>query len=293
MKNMPFQYSVLRYIHDFETGEFLNVGFAMFSKEGQYFNVELTKKYKRITDTFPGADGKYIHWYLSRLQTKFDQFKKEFSSSQYDLYSYKSIQEILNSILPIGDSSLQFTQPQGGLTGNPDETFIDRFQRLVEFYFEEDPRPGKKDEKHIWGDYSKYLRKTNVIRHITKRTVSTPNENFEFEYTWKNGKVSIIEPLSFDLVESGTIKNKAHRILGRNFLINNSKDVSHLYYLISAPQSSDKSLQKAYIESKNILGQKFNNYKLELIEEDGFEDFGNFVTDTIQKLYPVEEETEQ
>ena len=41
---IPFQFKVLRYIHDSFTGEFLNIGLALYSQSAPYLQVKLLDK---------------------------------------------------------------------------------------------------------------------------------------------------------------------------------------------------------------------------------------------------------
>ena len=64
----PFQYAILRYIHDQGTEEFLNIGLAMYSQPENYFRAQVLTRYRRVTQTFPGASGKLYKGFVDRLQ---------------------------------------------------------------------------------------------------------------------------------------------------------------------------------------------------------------------------------
>lgn len=50
----PFQYAVLRYIHDPITEEFLNIGVVVYSRESRYLQTKISKRYGRVSQTFGG-----------------------------------------------------------------------------------------------------------------------------------------------------------------------------------------------------------------------------------------------
>jgi hypothetical protein len=86
---IPFQFKVLRYIHDSFTGEFLNVGLAFYAKNSPYFRVRLLHKYARITSAFPGADGEHYRQYVASLQSKFDHLAEKVNSQQSTLDAWQ------------------------------------------------------------------------------------------------------------------------------------------------------------------------------------------------------------
>ncbi len=46
MNEVPFQFAVLRYIHDPATQEFLNVGIVVYSKEARYIRAQVSSRYR-------------------------------------------------------------------------------------------------------------------------------------------------------------------------------------------------------------------------------------------------------
>ena len=54
---IPYSFCVLRYIHDGVTGEFVNIGVALFSADVPYLKSKCTIQYGRITRVFDRIDG--------------------------------------------------------------------------------------------------------------------------------------------------------------------------------------------------------------------------------------------
>ena len=54
---VAYSFSVLRYVHDAVTQEFVNVGVAVFSPEAKYLRALCTTSYSRITQVFQEIDG--------------------------------------------------------------------------------------------------------------------------------------------------------------------------------------------------------------------------------------------
>ena len=160
MNNLiPFQYSILRYIHDLETGEFLNVGLALYSKQGKYFRAQLLNKYGRITDTFPGADGEYFRRYINNFQRILYGLSNKINSNQIDMFPKQvdKIENLLASVLPPDDASIRFSEPHEGLVEDLDVVFDELYIRLVEQYLKVPERESRTDDE-VWQAYQNPLK---------------------------------------------------------------------------------------------------------------------------------------
>lgn len=279
---IPFQYAVLRYVHDAATGEFLNVGLVLYSSSQRHLQAQLLTKYSRITATFPGTDGEFHRQYISRLQNRFDQLAIEVKKQQLSLFSEKvTIQSILLGALPNDDSSIQFSQPMGGLAKNLDSVFGELYFRLIEKYIEVVERPSRDDDQ-IWNHFKRPLYEQNILANLQPKKIVTSHDQIEFDYAWKNGNWNLLQPLSFDLIQPTYIRRKARTWLGTNLLLDTSKEISSLYYLLGRPNLDQPALNRAYDDAKDILGTAKLGYKIMIIEEDGAEDFARSIKSQIE-----------
>lgn len=280
----PFQYSVLHYIHDSFTGEYLNVGLALYSQHPPFFRVKLLSKYNRITGTFPSADGDYFHKYVTRLQLRYDQLAEKVNSGQatFDNWLPSRIEELLSMVLPVDDSAIQFGSAQGGMSGNLETTFGDLYHRLVEAHLAPESTESR-SEDDVWHYYSQYLRKRPAYHYLRPTIIRTNNSEIELDHAWKNGKWKALQPLSFDLAQPGTIRKKALTWLGTNVIVDRSSQISKLYYLLGQPLRDDKQLQKAYENAKNILTKEIRTRKIEIIEEDAAQNFAEEIASQIEE----------
>jgi hypothetical protein len=280
----PFQYSVLHYIHDSFTGEYLNVGLAIYSQHPTFFRVKLLAKYSRITSTFPSADGDYFHKYINRLQLRFDQLAERVNSGQasFDNWLPSRVEELLSTILPVDDSAIQFGAAQGGMSEDLEATFDDLYHRLVEAHLAPESTESR-SEDDVWHYYSQYLKKRPAFHFLRATTIQTNNSEIELDHAWKNGKWKALQPLSFDLAQPGTIRRKALTWLGTNVIVDKSSQISKLYYLLGQPLRDDKLLQKAYNNAKNILTKEISTRKIEIIEEDSAEHFAEEIASQIEE----------
>lgn len=277
-----FQYSILRYIHDSFTGEFLNVGLAFYCPEIQVFKAKFLHKYSRITATFPEADGELFRRYSSHLQNKTDNITESFikEKQKLDPELPKKISEILPNILVHDDSSMQFGPIFEGCAEDPDNTFIDLFSRLIEQYLPQEER-GTFNEEEIWNLFSGPLKERNAISKLSPIKIKTEVDEIELEHGWKNGRWKAIQPLSFDLVRAGSIHNKARQYLGTNVILSYNQDFAKLYYLLGRPRKDDPSLQSAYDRAKEILKLGIPDSKIELVEEKDMQNFAKRISEEI------------
>ena len=278
-----FQFTVLRYVHDSFTGEFLNVGLALYSQTPAFFKAKFMQKYSRVTGAFPEANGEFYRRYVSHLQSQVDLLAEKVNSQQIPLEQWlpNRIDELLVKILPKDDSAVQFGPTQGGMTSNLEETFEDLYFRLVEAHIPHEDVLSR-SEAEIWSVFYKSLKEHNIIHRLKPTTIRTRMDDITFDHAWKNGRWKALQPLSFDLTKAGSIRNKAHQYFGTNVILEDSDDISNLYYLLGKPRRDDSSLTKAYIKAKDLLGKGKHSRKIMLIEEDGAEDFANFISPQIE-----------
>jgi len=282
----PYQYAILRYIHDPVTDEFLNVGLVMYSKEQSFFRAQLLTRYRRLTNAFPGTDGDFYRRYMNHVQLKLNKIRADISASkkQSSLFDQwpNQISKILNQILPPNDSSIRFSVPSGGLSKNLDDTFDDMYFRLIEYYLSETEKHSRSNEE-VWSAFSRPLREKSVLNLLRSTIISTPQDDIEFNHAWKNGQWNLLQPLSFDLVHPANIKKKAKTWLGNTLLMRNNDQWSNLYFLLGQPRSEQSTLLKAYDSAKDILLAEVDGLPVEIIEENEAEDFANEISPQIEE----------
>ncbi len=274
---IPFQYAVLRYVHDLAGGEFLNVGLALYSKSARYLRVELQPRYQRLTAAFPDADGEFYRRYVNHLQSEFDRLIARVRSDQLSLLDEfpEQLESLLASILPPDDSSVQFGPMSGGMAENLDGVFEQLYQRFVEQYLTKQDRASRDDDE-VWHTFKQPLAELQILHQLQKHVVRVRKEAFEFDHAWKNGAWNVMQPVSFDLIVASSIRRKAHEWLGSAHLLGHG-DLSHLYILLGKPQSRASDIRKAYDAARDTLAEPVGNLKVKLVEEDEAADFAKDV----------------
>jgi hypothetical protein len=158
--------------------------------------------------------------------------------------------EIAQRILPVDDSSLQWSPAGGGLTQDPQKTLEDLYNRLVVRYDDQPSRIGRSDDE-VWKSYRSTLESRNVLNYLKPKEICVEDDQVEFQYAWKNGFWHCLEPLSFDLSSPDSIRDKAHRWLGHITSVQNAEENFMVYFLLGEPKQED--LQDALEKAISIL----------------------------------------
>ncbi len=111
----------------------------------------------------------------------------------------------------------------------------------------------RRTEDDVWRHFKRNLESRQLLQYFEPAKIAVRDDEIDFQYTWKNGVLHCLEPVSFDLSSPEGIKDKAHRWLGRVTSVANSPDKFRMYFLVGQPQ--DEGLIKAYEDALSILGK--------------------------------------
>lgn len=249
---VPYSFSILRYIHDPVTQEFVNVGVVVYSQQAGYLKALCSSHYARINAFFSRVDGSRF-----RQLTRFieSQVNKEGSalSGALPFEPDRTIEQLLVRVLPQDDSALQFSSPAGaGLSADLDRTLADLTHRYVELYAAKSGG-AKRNNEDVWRPFREQLDKRGITQHLVPKRIVAANYDYEFQRAWKNGIWHLYEPVSFDLVDGQSIVEKANRWVGRATSLSDNPEPFKLHLLLGEPRDSD--LQQAFVRAQNILSR--------------------------------------
>ncbi|MBK7051375.1 MAG: DUF3037 domain-containing protein [Rhodoferax sp.] len=148
MNKQAYSYSVLRYVHDVTTGEFVNVGLALYCPAMHYANAACRTTSKRLTPLFPSLDSSVFRALMRKVQTRFEALHDEVNS-QLALRPYASVMELAQSVIPQDDSALQWAPMGSGLTSDPDATLELLFERFV-MKHDETSTVHRRNDEQVW-----------------------------------------------------------------------------------------------------------------------------------------------
>ena len=264
MKNQySYTYSVLRYVHDVTSGEFVNVGVALYAPQARYLSAMCRPTYGRLSKVFPGLNHEHFKALMRHIQNSFE-VRGERLSSELQLTSPSGVLEIAQSVLPKDDSSLQWSPSGSGRTDDPAQALEKLFSRMVMRYEDKHISHGR-TEDDVWRHFKRDLEERKVLQHFQPKMIAVQDDEIEFQHCWKNGKWHCLEPISFDLAAADSIRDKAHRWLGQMASVQGAADPFKLYLLVGAPQQDN--LQPAFQSAMSIL-RKIPGEKEIVLEND-------------------------
>lgn len=247
-----FTYTVLRYVHDIATGEFVNMGVALYAPEAKYISAICSPRYGRLSKMFLDVNGDHLRSVMRYIQARFEEHATKFHTELPLAGKPKSILEIAHSILPPDDSSLQWSEPNGGITENPAGTLDQLYARLVEKYEQREKLPSRQDDD-VWKIFRKELETKQVLARMQPKRIIAKDYDHEFDHAWRNGSWNLYQPISLDLLDADSILDKANRWLGRATNLKDSDDQFHLWMLLGEPRN--EKLRTAYDKAMNILNK--------------------------------------
>ena len=246
-----YTFTVLRYVHDITTGEFANVGVALYSQEAKYVGAICTQRYGRISRIFLDINAEHFRSLMRYIQSRFeDRAERLLTELPFDIP--KSVTEIANGILPSDDSSLQWSEAGGGVTNDPAKTLEMLYMRMVQRYEEKHKAPSREDED-IWREFRAKLERRHVLTHLKPKRIVAKDYDYEFDHARKNEIWHMYEPVSLDLIEADSMLDKANRWVGRVVSLTDSDDKFKLYMLLGEPRN--KKLKPAFVKAQNILNK--------------------------------------
>ena len=277
-----FTYTVLRYVHDVATGEFVNMGVALYAPEAKYVSAICNPRYGRLSKMFLDVNGDHLRSVMRYIQARFEEHATKFNAELPLAGQPKSILEIAHIILPPDDSSLQWSEPNGGLTDNPAVTLDQLYVRLVEKYEQRAQLPSRQDDD-VWKVFRKELETKQVLARMQPKLIVAKDYDHEFEHAWRNGTWNLYQPVSMDLLDADSILDKANRWLGRATSLKDSDEPFHLWLLLGEPRI--EKLRTAYGKALNILHKM--PVKMDFVSEQDACKFSGELADSMAQHPPA------
>ena len=179
--------------------------------------------------------------------------------------------------MPHDDSSLQWSSIGGGLTANVHETFERLYDQFVARYDHKSHHRRTDDE--VWRPVLMKLEERDLAAKLHEKRIAGTVDDVTFKHAWRNGQWHVYEPVSFDLAEADSIKDKARNWLGHlSAVVDGTSEAFKPHFFVGAP--SDPKLNAAYEVAKKILRQAPNNP--EVFEESQLDEFVSQIEDEVR-----------
>ncbi|BDW95631.1 hypothetical protein MACH10_13160 [Thalassospira tepidiphila] len=271
-----YTYSLLRFSPDVLSGEAVNVGVVLYCPAQRFFAAKFRNSVGRVSKVFPEIDQVFFRKYLKVLGQNFSGFGGQFIDQlQYEVDQTAS--EIAKSLLADDASAFQWSEDRSGLTRNAEQTLGELFGRFVSRFDEVSPT-SKKTEKDLWQEFSRDLRRRDILEVFESTTIHAPHAELSVKKAFKNGIWHCFEPVSFDLSEEGHINSKAYRWLGQVSAVSDADEDFKIYFLVAKP--SDPQLTAAYDDAVHLLSKCGSRAKV--YDEENLEKLGDDLEDVVK-----------
>lgn len=272
-----FTYSLLQYQYSPALQESLNVGAVFhFPLESKFYFV--VGDLQRIKAVYPSIDRGLILQYVKQIELNVQKSSNLFEPLSEPAHFNKFIH---THLLKRDDTALQFTQSTQVInTFSTSQEAVNAYSKLLlpNTITKEQPPFVRKNEQYVMRHF------TQLISSISKEAEQKLKQPqtiraesgfpLKFDYSWQNGTLNLIKPLSFDVLDENTIIEKTEKfigifnIFGKQAKLNNQR----LDILITPPQ--DIKLRGIYENAYAELRRNYGDSK-RLITENDIEEYAN------------------
>ncbi|TYC93023.1 DUF3037 domain-containing protein [Novosphingobium sp. BW1] len=214
MSRRPYSYTVLRYVHDIVTGEFVNVGLVLTAPahNGDAPEVLFTfdEKVQRLRVMFPNLDRVAFLEAIKAMRRSGRALAKQVEKDH--MFSNEDARSLALRMLPRDGSSLQWSEIGTGIARDLEKEFKRISHRMLAHY--QHKAEAKRGDEDVWRPVKQALEDRDVKIELEPRVIDGKVDSVEFRYAWKNGQIHAYEPVSFDLANASRIRDKARRWRG-------------------------------------------------------------------------------
>lgn len=270
MSMQPFEYAVLRYVHDPVANECLNIGIVAFSRgaAGVFFDSRFEQRYGRLSEAFSGFNGENFRLFVSRIQRHVEHECTKLNESALFQPDTASLDERLNRIIPDRGMSFKFGEIGTGITEDPAAELGHLFNRFVTSQYERS-QPDNRNDEAVWNTFRAPLKAHRVLDKLVEKTFTADEFEFTFPHAFKNGKWHVLESASFDYVRAEQVKQKATNYLGIGSALSRNTEIGKMYLLLGKP--TRESHLEQYERAKRLLSEHLQIEHVLIEEQDADE----------------------
>jgi hypothetical protein len=274
MKN--YQYQIVRYVHDHFTGEFVNVGIVLYSKNEKFLAFQYSNNLTRVSHLFPGVNTPWLKRTLHGIQQQIELVAKQWN----ELFEPADLlEQITQSIYPPDDSALQFGKPLMGIDPNLEAALQHLFCTYVTQYSAPKTDASAIPDDDIWKKwYKNYFEQYGIASRLHTHQVNIPQDVLTFDRAWKNDVWHCFEPISFCMKDKEAIRDKVYKWAGKLKGLQQTKENIHLVLLSSI--ATDHETKKPFIQE--YLNITSDHLQVELITEDQAEALARDISSKMQ-----------
>jgi len=251
-ETLSYTFSILRYVHDVVSSEFINIGVLIHTPEtGRVLFQVRSSMGPRLRGLFPDLDRDAF----SRAMRAVDRGLTSVAKACLEQNLFKDSIDaagVIARALPNDESSIQWAAVGSGLTQDPEKTLARLYGRFVARYDVRSAR--RRSDDDVWRPVRQKLEDHHLVSRLQEKTIFGAVDEISFKHAWKNGIWHVYEPLSFDLADSDGIKTKAREWAGHLFSVaDGASELFKPHFIVGAPTRAE--LNSAYKSALAILAK--------------------------------------
>lgn len=280
MSRAPYRVYCLRYYPNLVTGEFVNVGVALVSKETGWWDARVTSDLPDITCLYPTAQVRALESVLSRIARRLSE--RSPSNLVLDV-TRGDPKEVFSSTVGPLNGSLRWSDPvlDGSASDLPRELdywYRELLQATLSADAERAPATMAPEAKvaPLRGRMEQEFLRRGIRLELRPAIIRTYHEE-AFEFTYRNGRLNVFEAVNLNTKQGRRIVRRGHEWRGRLDIIGEQERVA-FFALIEMPSPKLASEAEAAIAM-------IRNARLEHVEalpEDEIERFGHMAADVVK-----------
>jgi hypothetical protein len=200
-----YTYTILRYVHDVRTGEFLNVGVVLHAASVGELAFKTRKTFGRGKRMFPDLDSDAFHAAMQAVDRALAAQAQQMGEAERVAGDGNAV-SIARQALPDDDSTLQWSELGSGVTDDLSKSLEKLYVRMVTRY-DTHTTPRKTDE-NVWRPVREKLAQLDIPIQLEEKVVTSATDEIAFKHARKNGKWHAYEPVSLDLADADGIKTR-------------------------------------------------------------------------------------
>ncbi len=261
-----YEFALIKYVHNAASGECVNVGLAMLVSQKHRLRVQFNTRYARIGQFFQDSfDGNHYRNVVRNLTDNFDELSEAFRSEGGKFPTIQDLPEtfggLMSLVLPEDSTTFRLGPLCGGMKGDPDSRFDELFRQFVTRH--ERPIRQGRQESQIWSDFERTVRDRSPGTTLQPRKLGNVDYAYEFQGSYVNGTINVVEPISFDLLSGSSIVEKANGWVGRLVALRRGVDFSFNAILAPPPE---KKLRVDFDRARRLLAAQDSLVKHLVIE---------------------------
>ena len=263
----------LRYVHDVVTGSLRTSGWCFTRPSGGFWKRVSPPRSERLNAIFLKIDHAHFRAMMRYMANEFDEVSAEIRDG-LSVPPVTALTEIARRVLPQDDSSLQWSEQGGGFSDDPAGTVGELYRRLVERYIPGVEQAGRTVEE-IVKPFKGRLGEASA--KLSPKRIEANDYQYQFRFGWRNAIWHLYEPVTFDLVDPNSIREKAVRWYGRSAALQETPEEFKIHFLLGEPRQpgTEEAFKNALHLLSTAPGQK------EIVRERDIEELAARVAEEI------------